>query len=375
MLSNRRLWAVTKKEGKEIIRDKLYLALAFGVPLLLFVLFGFGLTLDAKNIPFAVIDQNRSPLSRAMVDRLANSTYFTLKTRFTDFQSLMEGLVDGRLRLGLIIPPQFDRTLQAGQPSEIQALIDGAFPDKAAAILSYLDIITREFNRDLHPSQPGTPAARPFIQVETRAWFNPDLESKNFIVPGLIATNLFFYTALLASIAVVREKESGSIFNIYCSPIRRWEYLVGKLAPYWLIGMLNYVLLVILTHYLFHIPLKGNLVFLTLAASLYVAVCASLGLLISILLKTQVGAMLLTTVITMIPSFIYSGFFISVPSMGVEAQVMAHLMPVTYFLEIVRGVYLKGLGWRDYWFNILILLGFFAAFLSLGLWRLKKRVG
>jgi ABC-type multidrug transport system permease subunit len=375
MPANRRLLAVTRKEVKEIVRDKLYLALAFGVPLLLYILFGFGLTLDAKNIPFAVLDQNYSPLSRALVDRLVNSKYFTLQSHVTDVKPLTAGLVDGRLRLGLIIPPDFDHTLRLGQPSEIQALIDGAFPDKAAAVLSYLDIITREFNRDLRLSLANSHLGGPFIQVETRAWFNPDLESKNFIVPGLIATNLFFYTALLASIAVVREKESGSIFNIYCSPIRPWEYLLGKLLPYWAIGFLNYFLLVFLAHYLYHIPFRGSFFFLTAATCLYVGVCASLGLLISILLRTQVGAMLLTTVITMIPSFIYSGFFISVPSMGVEAQVMGYLLPVTYFMKIVRGVYLKGLGLADYWLDLLILMGFFAIYFSVGLRRLQKRVG
>jgi ABC-2 type transport system permease protein len=375
MQLNRRLLAVTRKEVKEIVRDKLYLALAFGVPLLLYVLFGYGLTLDAQNIPFAVIDQNRSPLSRALVDRLVNSPYFTMRGYFSDFTPLNEGLVDGHLRLGLIIPPHFDRTLYKGQPSEIQALIDGAFPDKAAAILSYLEIITREFNRDLPLHLNNDRLGGLHIQVETRAWFNPDLESKNYIVPGLIATNLFFYTALLASIAVVREKESGSIFNIYCSPIRPWEYILGKLLPYWAIGFLNFFLLVFLAHFLYHIPFRGSFGFLTLAAGLYIGVCASLGLLISILLKTQVGAMLLTTVITMIPSFIYSGFFISVPSMGVEAQVMAHLLPVTYFMEIVRGVYLKGLGLAEYWLNIMILFGFFAAFFGLSLRKLQKRVG
>jgi ABC-2 type transport system permease protein len=232
-----------------------------------------------------------------------------------------------------------------------------------------------EFNRDLHLTSLTNPPGGPHIMVETRAWFNPDLESKNFIVPGLIATNLFFYTALLASIAVVREKESGSIFNIYCSPIRPWEYLLGKLLPYWAIGFLNYFILAFLAHSLYHIPFRGSFAFLTAATFIYVGVCASLGLLISVLLKTQVGAMLLTTVITMIPSFIYSGFFLSVPSMGAEAQVMAHLLPVTYFMEIVRGVYLKGLGLADYWFNILILIGFFGIFFSLGTLRLPKRLG
>lgn len=374
-LKRRRLWAVVCKEGKEIVRDKLYLALAFGVPLLLYLLFGFGLTVDATNIPFAVIDQNRSPLSRALIDRLVHSRYFSIRDFLTDTPELHAGLLEGRLRLGLIIPPQFDRTLYTGRASEVQALIDGAFPDRAAAILNYLDIITWEYNRDLNISGLTSPWTGPVIQVETRAWFNPDLESKNYIVPGLIATNLFFYPALLASIAVVREKESGSIFNIYCSPIRPWEYVLGKLLPYWAIGFANYFLLYVIAHYIFHIPFRGNFLFLTMAAFLYVGVCACLGLLISILLKTQVGSMLLTTVITLIPAFIYSGFFISVPSMGTEAQVMAHLLPVTYFMEIVRGVYLKGLGLIDYWDNLLILLGFLAAFYGLGLRRLKKRVG
>ena len=207
---------------------------------------------------------------------------------------------------------------------------------------------------------PGSPGSRavPLSRWKPGPGYNPDLESRNFIVPGLIATNLFFYTALLASIAVVREKESGSIFNIYCSPIRPWEYILGKQLPYWTIGFLNFFLLAALAHYLFAIPFRGSFLFLTLAAGLYVGVCTSLGLLMSILLKTQVGAMLLTTVITLIPAFIYSGFFISVPSMGFEAQIMAHLLPVTYFMKIVRGVYLKGLGLRDYWPDLLILAGF-----------------
>lgn len=374
MVVSRRLLAISHKELREILRDKLYLALAFGVPLLLFILFGFGLTLDVNNIPFAVIDQNRSALSRALIDRLVHSRYFAFQAHLQTYQEVYEGLVDSHIRLGLIIPPHFDRTLMTGRRSEVQALIDGAFPDRAAAILSYLDIIQQEFNRDLALTGPEPSVAGLYIRVESRAWFNPDLQSRNFIVPGLIATNLFFYPALLASIAVVREKESGAIFNIYCSPIRPWEYLVGKLLPYWGIGFLNYFLLLALTQCIFHVPLRGSFLFLSGAAFLYVGVTTSLGLLISVLLRTQVGAMLLTTVVTLIPAFIYSGFFISVPSMAMEARGMAYILPVTYFMEIVRGVYLKGLGLSQYWPHLLILLFFFAAFFSLSLVKMKKRL-
>jgi ABC-2 type transport system permease protein len=374
MFINQRLLAVSHKELKEILRDRLYLALAFGVPLLLFILFGFGLTLDVNNIPFAVLDQNRSPQSRAFLDRLGRSRYFAFQGFVDRRQDLEAGLVSGRIRLGLVIPPDFDRTLRRGGPSDLQALIDGAFPDRAAAILSYLEIMQQEFTEELRAAAMLPQSSSPRLQVETRAWFNPDLQSRNFIVPGLLATNLFFYPALLASIAVVREKESGAIFNIYCAPIRTWEYLGGKLLPYWGIGVVNYFLLVALTRLVFAVPLRGSFLFLTLAACLYIGVTTSLGLLISVLLRTQVGAMLLTTVLTLIPAFIYSGFFIAVPSMALEAQIMAYILPVTYFLDIVRGVYLKNLGLQHYWPHLLILSGFLGAFLGLSLLKLKKRL-
>ncbi|OPX19974.1 MAG: hypothetical protein BZ151_06570 [Desulfobacca sp. 4484_104] len=376
MTFNRRLQSVFLKEIKEIYRDKIYLAMALVVPLILMILFGLGLTLDVKNIPTAVLDQNRSPQSREYVARVTRSRYFTLENYLTDVSPIDQKLTEGKIRLGLIIPPNFDRTLALGQASEVQALIDGAFPDRAATIRSYLEAINLDFNQEL-ASRWGMATGQtvPYIEVETRAWFNSDLESKNFIVPGLLVTNLFFFPALLASIAVVREKESGSIFNIYCSPIRRWEYVTGKLLPYWGIGLINYVMIYLLSDFLFDVPFRGSFLFLTLAATIYLGTSTSLGLLMSILFKTQVAAMLITTVATMIPAFIYSGFFIAVNSMGPEAQFMAYILPATYFMELVRGVYLKGLGLQVYWPNLLVLLLFAAGFLSLCLYKLQKRVG
>lgn len=373
---NRRLQAVTQKEIKEIYRDKLYLAMAFAVPIFLKVLFGYGLTMDVKNIPTAVLDQNRSSLSREYIARITRSRYFTLEDFFLQYPPIYQGLMEERIRLGLVIPPDFDRTLALGQETEIQALIDGAFPDRAATIRSYLEAINLEFNVNLAQQwQAAKGATVPWIEVDTRAWFNSDLESKNFIVPGLMATTLFFYPALLASIAIVREKETGSIFNIYCSPIRRWEYVVGKLLPYLGIGMINYLMIFLLSDYLFSVPFRGSFLFLTVAAVIYTGVSTALGLVMSILFRTQVAAMLITTVATLIPAFIYSGFFIAVNSMGPEARFMAYILPATYFMELVRGVYLKGLGWQTYWSNLLILLLFFSAFLALGIHKLKKRVG
>jgi len=376
MLLNRRVRAVALKEIKEIYRDKLYLAMALVVPLMVLILFGYGLSLDVKNIPFAVLDQNRSSLSREYIDRLGRSHYFSLHHYLLRPGPIDQELVKGSIRLGLIIPPNFDRQLALGQESEVQALIDGSFPDRAETSRSYLEAITLEYNLELARRRQALPGTRvPWIEVQTRAWFNSDLESKNFIVPGMMVTILFFFPVLLASITVVREKETGSIFNIYCSPIRRWEYVAGKLLPYLGLGLINYVMIYLLSYYLFGVPFRGSFVLLTVAALLYLGVSAAWGLLLSILLRTQVAAMLFAMISSVIPAFLYSGFFIAVNSMGASGRFMAAILPPTYFMEMVRGIYLKGLGVQVYWSNLLVLLLYFISLMALSVYFLRKRVG
>jgi len=372
---NRRLLAVAQREIKEICRDKLYLTMALAVPLMVLILFAYGLSLDVENIPFAVLDQNRSPLSREYIDRLGRSRYFTLQHYLQDFGLIDQKLIKGSIRMGLIIPPDFERELALGKEAEVQALIDGSFPDRAETSRSYLEAVNLAFNLDLARCwQTATGARIPWIEVKTRAWFNPDLESKNFIVPGMMATILFFFPVLLASIAVVREKETGSIFNIYCSPIRRWEYVAGKLLPYLGLGMINYVMIFLISYYLFDIPFRGSFILLTATALLYLGVSTAWGLLISILLRTQVAAMLVGMISSVIPAFLYSGFFIAINTMGASGRFMAAILPPTYFMEMVRGIYLKGLGIQVYWSNLLILLLYFIALLGLSLHYFRKRI-
>ena len=239
MTFNRRLQSVFLKEIKEIYRDKIYLAMALVVPLILMILFGLGLTLDVKNIPTAVLDQNRSPQSREYVARVTRSRYFTLENYLTDVSPIDQKLTEGKIRLGLIIPPNFDRTLALGQASEVQALIDGAFPDRAATIRSYLEAINLDFNQEL-ASRWGMATGQtvPYIEVETRAWFNSDLESKNFIVPGLVAVLLMMICAMLTAITISREKETGTLEQILASPVQGFEIIIGKVIPYILLAFL-----------------------------------------------------------------------------------------------------------------------------------------
>ena len=373
MLTNPRLFAVVKKELREIRRSPLYLALAFGVPVVIMLLFGFGLTLDVKNIPLAVLDQSRSAASRQFLDHIVKSPYFRVLAQPQDYAELERLLLKGKVRAAVVVPPDFERRFVTTGDPAFQALIDGVFPDRASAIRWYLEAITAAYNQELARRQaPAGPV--PLIRVETRAWFNPDLESKNFIVPGLIVTTLTFYPALLASLAIVREKESGAILNVYISPIRPWEYVVGKLLPYLAIACVNYLTLFLLTDWVFRVPFKGSFLFLSLATFIFLAATTSLGLLMSTLFKTQVAAMLITTVATLIPAFIYSGFFISVHSMGPEARFMGLLMPATFFMEICRGIFLKGLGPAAYVPQLLALCGYGVTYLALAIFKVKKRL-
>jgi len=370
---NRRILAVVKKEVREIRRSPLYLALAFLVPVIIMLLFGFGLTLDVKNIPLAVLDQSGSPTSRRFLDHIARSPYFQVAAQPRTMGEVERLLLQGRIRVTVVVPPDFERRHHTTGDPQFQALIDGSFPDRAEAIRWYLEAITFAYNQEL-ARRRGPVGPLPAIRVETRAWFNPGLESKNFITPGLLVTTLTFYPALLASLAIVREKESGAIINVYISPIRPWEYAVGKLLPYLVIALVNYLFLFLLVDWVFRVPLQGSFLFLTGATFLFVAATTSLGLLMSTLFKTQVAAMLLTTVATLIPAFIYSGFFISVHSMGPEARLMGWLMPATFFMAICRGIYLKGLGPAAFGPELLMLAGYFAVYFSLVVLRVKKRL-
>lgn len=373
----KRLRAILKKEFRELLRDPLYLSLTLFVPVVILILMGYGLVLDVKNIPVSFFDLDRSSLSRDYKHSFTNSEYFKFYSLVTSYSEAYELFKSGKCRVVVVIPPDFSRRLYGMKQAQVQFLIDGSFPSRAEIIKGYVSAINNQFNQKFllnYISKRGTLISSP-VETEIRAWYNPALESKNFILPGMLVITLMFYPVLLASLVVVKEKETGSIFNLYCSPVKVWEVVIGKALPYITISFFTYLILFVISVEIFKTKFIGNFFVLTLATLLYLSCTIGIGVFISTITKTQITAMLIAFLGTVTPSFMYSGFFSPVASMPLTGQLMSRFITATHFIGVVRGVYLKGLGFSNYLPNILSLLLYALTIYSLTILFFKKRIG
>lgn len=265
------------------------------------------------------------------------------------------------------------------QPATVQVLVDGSFPSRALVASGYVAAIDGQFSLRVlsaYLARRGVVGARVApVTIDGRVWFNPSLETKNSLVPGLLVVSLMFYPSLLAALVVVREKERGTIFNLYCSPVSRWEVILGKAVPYVGLAFFVYFLLLALCLFVFHVRFVGNPLVLTAAALLYITTCVGFGLVISVFCTTQVAAMLVTFLALMTPSMLFSGLMSPVSSMDPSAQAVSRLIPASYFMTMVRGVFLKGLGFRDYAWDLLTLALFTLVVYAVATLRFRKRAG
>jgi ABC-2 type transport system permease protein len=374
--SIKRIFAVTSKEVKEIVRVRLFLMLAFVVPFIMFNVFAFGISLDIEHMPFAYIDYDHSQLSAQLVEKF-KGRYFDLQEQIFTPQRADQLLTSGELRAVLVIPPDFSKEVYKGNTAEVQLLIDGGYPYRALTIKGYGQAITNSFNRELIqgrlqqtgqqmiPTQP--------IRVETRYLFNESLKSSYALVPSLIAIILLMNPAVLTALAIAREKEFGTIYNIYSTPIKKWEFLIGKIIPYLIISAINFNVLVITVRFLFKITMKGHFIDLIPGALLYILINVSIGLLVSSVTRTMVSAQIVAVIVTVIPAFLYSGLLIPVSNLEGEAKIMAYLYPTMHFMKIIHGVYLKNLNLINLLPHVLLLLLYFFILFSLGIFVFKKR--
>jgi ABC-2 type transport system permease protein len=374
--SIKRIFAVTSKEVKEIVRVRLFLMLAFVVPFIMFNVFAFGISLDIEHMPFAYIDYDHSQLSAQLVEKF-KGRYFDLQEQIFTPQRADQLLTSGELRAVLVIPPGFSKEVYKGNTAEVQLLIDGGYPYRALTIKGYGQAITNSFNRELIqgrlqqtgqqmiPTQP--------IRVETRYLFNESLKSSYALVPSLIAIILLMNPAVLTALAIAREKEFGTIYNIYSTPIKKWEFLIGKIIPYLIISAINFNVLVITVRFLFKITMKGHFIDLIPGALLYILINVSIGLLVSSVTRTMVSAQIVAVIVTVIPAFLYSGLLIPVSNLEGEAKIMAYLYPTMHFMKIIHGVYLKNLNLINLLPHVLLLLLYFFILFSLGIFVFKKR--
>lgn len=351
----RRALVVAHKEAREIVRDRFYLALAFLLPVVLMLVFGYGMTQEVQNVPFAIVDHDRSAMSRDYAHRFIDSRYFDFKGYSDSVRAAEPLLLEGHVRAVIVLPEHFQERLTRGLAVDIQTLLDGTFTYRLRTVDGYIQAINQAVNGELQTrhlvrsagltTRRAATALQP-LRIETRYLYNQELREIWTIAPGLVMFVLTLTAPLLMALSIVREKETGTIYNIYASTITRAEFLLGKLLPSVIVSYINGTLLVLIAVWYFGAPLKGGVLFLLAAMLVYVVWATSLGLLISVMVRTQMAAILITVILVMVFVMQFSGMMIPVSSMTGANYVIAHTLAPMYFNDMVTNTFLKGGGFE-----------------------------
>ena len=369
----RRMFSYTRREALELRRDPVRATLALlGSVILLFIM-GYGISMDVEDLSFAVLDRDQTTISQNYTLNLSGSRYFIEHTPIIDYADLDRRMRSGELSLAIEIPPDFARHLARGRPVQIAAWIDGAMPSRAETIRGYVQAMHAQWLAEKAAHTPGGPAPGGLVTIETRFRYNPDVKSLVAMVPAMIPLLLMMIPAMLAALSVVREKELGSIVNLYVTPVTRLEFLLGKQLPYIALAMLNFVLLAVLAVTVFGVPLKGSFLALTAATLLYVSAATAMGLLISTFMRSQIAAIFGTAVLTILPATQFSGMLDPVSSLEGAGALIGRIYPTTYYLIIARGTFSKALDFSDLRISFIPLLLAVPVLLALCTILLKKQ--
>jgi ABC-2 type transport system permease protein len=370
-----RIKALIRKEIYHLIRDYRSLYLAFAVPLLLIILFGYALSLDVDNVETIVVDYDKSELSRDFIGKLDASAYFHVSERLPQTKDAIDYLDHDRTKVAIVIPPNFMKSIGADRDTPLQILIEGSDPNFAGIIRGYLTAFTEQYNQKLLLSflnRQGMEKISPPVDGRIRIWFNEDLESRNFIIPGIIAIIIMIVGALLTSLIIAREYENGTMETIKSLPVRAGELLLGKALPYFFIGLTDVLLAILLGQLLFGVVMKGSFWLMMAATSLYLGVALSLGLLISTVTKSQLMANQIAIMITYLPSVLLSNFVFPIVNMPNILQFITYIVPARYYIDILGGIYLRNTGFAYLWPSMLVLALMFTALTTFNYILLKK---
>lgn len=374
---NTRLISLIRKEFIQIVRDPRTLALAMIMPIMQLFLMGYAATNDVRNVPLAIYDQDRGPEARALLDAYRAADYFRMAYDVDAEDELRYLIESGQARAGMIIPPDYGARLQSGEWTQVALILDGSDPTTASTSLSAAQLIGQQYATGImveRLSRLGQFDAIRFpVEVRTRVWYNPDLVSAYFMIPGVIGMILFTLTSILTATAIVRERERGTIEQLIVTPIRSWELVVGKLLPYVILAFLNTFEVLIIGAFWFKVPVRGNIGLLLLLSGLFLLSSLGIGLLASTIAKTQQEAML-TVFMLLLPSLFLAGFFFPIEAMPRFLQFLSYLTPLRYYLVIIRSILLKGVGADALRFEIIALTIFGLAIMTAASLRFRKRL-
>jgi len=356
-----RIAAVADKEWLQIRRDFRSLVLSLAAPVLLIILFGYALTVDVKHVKLSIFDQDRSTASRSFIREFEHTEYIDIVDYAENYRTIDQAINTGKSTLALVIPPDFENRIKTGGKTDIQLLVDGSDSTSATVSIGYVKAIISNYNIDAKIKELGRAGLSSFdlpLDVRSRIWYNPELKSKNFIIPGLIVLILAIISSLIASLTISREWERGTMETLMTTPLRSWELIAGKIIPYLFIGLFDVLLTAIVGYFLFDVPIKGSFIEFYLLALLFLTGTTGLGILISAATKMQVLSVQFAMAITYLPSIILSGFIFPIQNMPLLLQGVTYLVPAKYLIVIIKGIALKGIGVTMLWTQILFLLIF-----------------
>jgi ABC-2 type transport system permease protein len=374
---NSRLYSLIRKEFIQIRRDSRTLVFVLIIPIMQLFLMGYAATNDVRNVPLAIYDQDRGPTARKLLDAYRAADYFTLTYEANSEEELRTLIDTGKARAGLIIPPNYSDKVQAGETGQVMIVLDGSDPTIASTALSSAQLIGQAYSTQILETRLAVrgqaAAVQSPVQVNTTVWYNPDLVSAYFMIPGVIAIILFALTSILSASAIVREREHGTIEQLIVTPIRSWELVVGKLLPYVILAFLNAFEVLAIGHYWFKVPNNGNLLLLFGASLVFLLSSLGIGLLASTIANTQQEAMLIVWML-LLPSIFLAGFFFPIQAMPKVLQWISYIFPLRYFLVIIRSLMIKGAGISAFKEELLALVIFGVAIMSLAALRFRKRL-
>ncbi len=344
-MSFTRFLAVARKEVVQILRDSRSLIIVVIMPVILVLLFGYGVNLDLKGLPVYVYDRDGSQQSQDLLKRFQATEYFDVVRVVNDYPALARSLDDGHAKIGIVIPWDFSQRLHDGRPAQVQALVDGSDDNTANVLIGYSQAVVQGYSSDIQLEWLRTrgklvqPAP---VSVETRTWYNEDLESSAFIVPGVLALVMSVIGAFLTSLTIAREWERGTMEQLISTPVTPAEVMLGKLVPYFIIGMFDVIICALIAIYWFQVPFRGSFLTLLVSSAMFMVVVLSLGFFISVIAGSQLAASQIALLITFLPAFLLSGFLYAIEQMPLVLQWVTRILPARYYVSVLKKIFLKG---------------------------------